>query len=82
MLELAKRESVQFFDFSIQALLNSWVTPIPKDNSGFIAEVCVFSTNVNLPIHLIMDEFEKVWAQVITPLIQDSQTLRAIELAI
>jgi hypothetical protein len=71
MREMTHAAQLEWFDFQITAANQSVVNPIPKDNAGFIAEVCVFSKDLTTPIQTVLNEFETIWFEVIKSFIWD-----------
>ncbi len=57
-------------EFRITAMPGSMVTTTPKDNSGFMAEVCLYSRDSQIDVKFWLDEFEKVFGEFIAAYIQ------------
>lgn len=71
-LEIKSRlkSNADWFDFRITAKAGQMLWPEPKDNAGFAAEVCFFSSDLKTDVKAELKQFEKAWFDVISPYLE------------
>ena len=45
----------------------------PRDNAGFVGEVCFFSLDVELDVEKMLQAFEDEWKKVVSPFIEEEK---------
>jgi biotin carboxylase len=69
---------LEWFDFILLPRQSNRVRAIPKDNADFLAQVCVYSPNLDMDIVAIKTAISNCWQQVLTPYIYQEQPKMAL----
>lgn len=70
-LQRKQIRNVKWSEFRITATPGSWVEQEPKDNAGFVAEVCLYSPDSSLDVEATLQHFEEEWKTVIACYIEE-----------
>lgn len=71
---LAKQglSNLQWSEFRITAKEGTWVETEPRDNAGFVGEVCLYSPDGNIDVEEVLQQFENEWKRCVSPFIEES----------
>jgi len=58
-------QHIEFFDFQLNIKSKQSVVKIPRDNSDFIGQICVYTNDQTLDLENLLNNFHRCWLNVV-----------------
>lgn len=67
---------LEWFDFRFHTKSGADVFQVPRDNSHFVAQVCVYSRDKNIPLVEVLNEFNESWKIILSAYLSPKKKLK------